>query len=409
MESKTKALIISLGGSPQAISYSIEQHQPEYICFVVSPQTKSDINNIIQSLTAKPKHYDWIETPDATDLVKSYEVIYNNVPNILKKWDVSSEELSVDYTGGTKVMSAALVLAMTEISNRFSYVSGKERNKGGVGTVVNGQEHILYQNNPWEVLAIPARKDISLLFNKARYQSAYELAQKIAVKVTSDQKVLFSSLADIIDGYSEWDRFNHNAALHKLNKGIRTFSTYADGTRSEWLRNLAQKIQNNIKILEQIRPNSLYLCYDLIANAKRRAELEHKYDDAVARLYRTLEALAQLTLQNDYKINASDVKVNQLPDGLKDKYKQKYCDANKIKLPSYASYELLNELGHELGKNFIDSYDEIRSLLNLRNDSILAHGFIAIKEENYHKLLETICKFAGINQSDLPVFPQMQL
>lgn len=413
MEYKTKALLISVGGTPAPIINSIIQQQPEYIFFFASEQTRNQIDkDILPKLTYQHKAYDLIITPSAEDLLGCYRLIYEELPKLIVKWQVKPEELVVDYTGGTKTMSAALVLATIEISNRFTYIGGSERTKNGLGVVIDGKERMLYQTNPWESLAISARKEIALLFNKARYQSAYELSKKIADKVTSDQKVLFDSLADVIEGYYEWDKFNHNAALHKLNKGIRTFSVYADGSKISCLRNLSQEIQKNIKCLEQIKPDSIYLCYDLLANAKRRAELEHKYDDAVARLYRALEALAQITLKQNHQIDASDVKISQLqlPKVLKDKYKQKYCDSNnKIKLPSYAAYELLNELGDKLGRRFKGNHDSLRSLLNLRNDSILAHGFVAIKSEHYRQLLETICTFAEIDQAILPVFPKMQL
>ena len=56
------------------------------------------------------------------------------------------------------------------------------------------------------------------------------------------------------------------------------------------------------------------LHYDLIANARRRAEFENKYDDAVARLYRSMEAIAHYQLKSCHDINSSDVSEKLLPD-----------------------------------------------------------------------------------------------
>lgn len=63
-------------------------------------------------------------------------------------------------------------------------------------------------------------------------------------------------------------------------------------------------------------------CYeiveDLLLNAKRRVAQE-LYDDAVERLYRALELLAQIRLST-YNIKTGDVDIQQLPESLQAKY-----------------------------------------------------------------------------------------
>jgi hypothetical protein len=43
------------------------------------------------------------------------------LPELLRKWRIDPHEVIVDYTGGTKTMSAALVLAATQRFHQFSY------------------------------------------------------------------------------------------------------------------------------------------------------------------------------------------------------------------------------------------------------------------------------------------------
>jgi hypothetical protein len=50
---------------------------------------------------------------------------------------------------------------------------------------------------------------------------------------------------------------------------------------------------------------------DLIANARRRAE-EGFYDDAVGRLYRTMEMLAQFELLTKYDQDTSDIDLSKV-------------------------------------------------------------------------------------------------
>jgi len=48
------------------------------------------------------------------------------------------------------------------------------------------------------------------------------------------------------------------------------------------------------------------LIADILNNARRRMK-EGKYDDAMARLYRTVELIAQYRLKMKYEIDTSDV------------------------------------------------------------------------------------------------------
>ena len=175
-------------------------------------------------------------------------------------------------------------------------------------------------------------------------------------------------------------------------------------------------MKTNLQFLDRIVENSkqrgLLLCYDLIANAKRRAELEHKYEDAMARLYRALEALAQYQLYSKYGIKTSNVNQNKLPDVLKEYFKNKYFDdtKNKVQIPLYASYQLLKELKDELGHNFFMQYDnKIKPILDLRNSSLLAHGFNSVKKETYRKMYTVLLDFTGIKQEALPEHPVLNL
>jgi len=44
---RTKALLISVGGSPEPVIYSINELKPECLCFFASAETRSIINNDI--------------------------------------------------------------------------------------------------------------------------------------------------------------------------------------------------------------------------------------------------------------------------------------------------------------------------------------------------------------------------
>ncbi|GAF87305.1 unnamed protein product, partial [marine sediment metagenome] len=109
---RPKAMIISLGGTPAPITFSLNHQKPEYICFFVSEETRVTIDkDILPNLDFKPRHHDWIVTPSAENLSVCYRAVSRELPQILKKWKVDPKDLVVDYTGGTKTMSVSLALS----------------------------------------------------------------------------------------------------------------------------------------------------------------------------------------------------------------------------------------------------------------------------------------------------------
>jgi CRISPR-associated protein (TIGR02710 family) len=327
----------------------------------------------------------------------------------LQKWGVDNDELVVDYTGGTKTMSVAITLATIEGSSVYSYVGGVERSKDGVGVVIDGKEKMWFLDNPWNEIAFMARKEAYILFNKARYASAYEVFNEVGKKVSENHKPFFMALKDMANGYDLWDRFKHKEARNKLYSCRDIIKTYSIGDKK--VENLVTVLLQNISFLDKLKDNEELLHYDLIANAMRRAGLENKYDDAVARLYRAIEAIAQCRLKSSHRINSSDVDENLIPEDIRIEYVTKYLDDKdkKIKLGLYASYELLKELNDPLGKSFFEIYEkEVRGLLDIRNSSILAHGFNSVKAETYERLLDVILTFSGIKQDNLPQFPVLE-
>jgi len=412
---RPKAMIISLGGTPAPLIFSLNQQKPDYICFFVSEESRDSIDkDILPNLNFKPRHHDWIVTYSAENLSECYKAISQELPQILKKWKIGPKDLVTDYTGGTKTMSVALALATIEDSSSYTYIGGIERLKKGLGVVINGKERMWYQDNPWDELAVSERKEACLLFNRARYSAAAEVFARTSEKVSQRNKAFFKAMRELAQGYDLWDKFRHKEAKKKLYQSRNVIDASAAISDKAEIILLSNALKENLNFLEELQntqeQKGLLLFYDLMANAKRRADLEDKFDDAMARLYRAMEAVAQFRLESQYGIKTSDVKTNQIPDSLKEDYKAKYVDKNngRIKLPLSASYWLLKKLGDELGKSFFHHYDkELKAILDLRNKSILAHGFNSVKEETFRKMYTVILNFTGISDEQIPKFPDL--
>lgn len=152
-EHHCRAMLVSLGGSAEPVLYTLGRQQPEYILFFVSAESAGQIQGIIRGLPYQCRDFDRLLSPSAESLGDCYRALRDQLPSKLAQWGPSPQELLVDYTGGTKSMSAAIVLATMEQAHRYSYVGGVERDKGGVGVVLGGRKRMHYIQNRWREVA----------------------------------------------------------------------------------------------------------------------------------------------------------------------------------------------------------------------------------------------------------------
>jgi CRISPR-associated protein (TIGR02710 family) len=406
-----RVMLVSLGGSPEPVCYTLNQQQPAYIVFFVSLQTASEIQDILCDLTYRCQDFDRIVTPAAEDLDACYQAVREQLPGKLLHWGVTADELIVDYTGGTKTMSAALVLATVEGVQQYSYVGGVERDKGGVGVVLGGRERMLYVHNPWKTWAQEEKKRIRLYFAAARYETALQELRRLLSHVDARDQDVLRAITSAVEGYRDWDNFRHNNAVPKMGQALRFLKPYALNREADLAR-FALEMEANQAFLQRVtgkdsRDEAYVL--DLIANADRRAHIEGKYEDAVARLYSALERGARFRLQRQYGISTEEVQPAQLPETVRAEYMQKYADARDgtVKVPLMAAYRLLEALGDTLGQAFVARQDEVVKLLSLRNLSPLGHGEDPVGQEGFARFRKLLVELLGIDEAALPRFPEL--
>jgi CRISPR-associated protein (TIGR02710 family) len=409
-----QAMLVSLGGSREPVLFTLNQQRPAHVVFFVSPQSEAELQMVIKGLGFACK-FDRIMSPSAEDLGDCYRALREQLPAKLAQWGLSEDDLVVDYTGGTKSMSAALVLATVERAQRYSYIGGAERDKGGVGVVIDGRERMLYVHNPWKEWAQEERKRINLYFAAARYETALQELQRLQQHADTNEQDVLRALASAVAGYRDWDNFLHRDALPKLcEQALRFLRPYARGTQDAGMARFVLEVEANLEFLRRLTVtdtrDEAYIL-DLIANADRRARIEGKYEDAVARLYSGMERAARFRLRRQYRINTEDVKQEQLPEALREEYVQKHHDPRdgKLKVPLLAAYRLLEALGDALGGAFMARQEEAVKLLNLRNSSPLGHGEAPVGADGYERFRSVLVALLAIDESALPRFPELNL
>jgi CRISPR-associated protein (TIGR02710 family) len=426
-----KLLIISVGGSPAPLIFCLNRRRPEYVIYFASKASRKMVRESIEpALEFKPRDHHIVVTPDEEDLGVSVAELLREIPRLLSGWDIPFSQVLGDYTGGTKTMSAALVLALAERGCPYSYVGGQSRSKDGLGVVLDGHEKMLFLDNPWDALAVGPCRDAQLLFNRCRFMSVRDLAARTAAR-TDRHRPFFEALQHLAGGYYDWDNFNHARALQLLKRGESQMRNYAAASPQSGVRRFHEEVAANLPLLEEIHTElgrlvksnpgkkdksasepvavRSLLVADLVANAMRRANLEFKFDDAVARLYSAVEKLAKHRLLVAYGIDNSAVDLAKVPEALHDELKS--CanprEKGKIQIPLHKSYELLADLGDSLGATYTAQAEELRKVLGVRNMSLLAHGFAPVSEETYRKLLAIALNFLGLDAEELPRFPEL--
>ena len=409
-------LICTVGGAPEPIAASILAHRPERILFVVSAETRLSVTEKVvpavqageTSLALDPGRFDFVELPSAQDFSFCVQELRAAYGRYVQSWLQRGDGylVTVDFTGGTKCMTAAMALAARRWNCHFSYVGGTERTKNGVGIVVSGKEQIIHSANPWDSLGFEAVDQAVILFNHGDLGAAARVLDHTKQQASESVKRGLNTLQQLCEGYDLWDRFQHRDARSRLLNSLR-----APADLAAWFPASAQPlictINSHIQCLERLPADPKAFVQDLLANAQRCAA-RGRYDDGVARLYRACEAAAQFQLKENGLAEAADGKVaiELVPESLRLLWQSRVQDG-RVSLGLQDDYLLLAT--DPLGKRFIELElnDRKKSPLNDRNNSILAHGQAPLSRQGYVNLFEAIMNLTDTKESELPHFPTL--
>ena len=109
-----------------------------------------------------------------------------------------------------------------------------------------------------------------------------------------------------------------------------------------------------------------------------------------------------------FNIKSSDVDVDILAEHDVDErfidFLERTRDEGKIRIGLVLDYLLLNELGDDLGKFYVDNRSKINNLTFKRNNSILAHGLESQSREDFDSFLELVVELARKLDNDMNKF-----
>lgn len=432
----SKILLITVGGSPQPILTAIETLQPDRVIFICSGGSKGSISQVIgegtpceirqgtevvERLPNIPtqvglgdrfqRDRDIIPIQDPDDLSECYKQVFSTIQTLRN--ESPTAQIMADYTGGTKTMSVGLASACLDQQVTLYLTTGNRTNtiriERGELTGQVTTAHIIAQRTLEQVLPSALHQ-----YNySAAISQIKNLLRTVALPIAYQRKL--QQVSDCCLGFDAWDRFDHQTAWEFLEGNMNRSEIQPLGLFLKRVISSRAQIDDNFDGSNGSRGHGYEIVQDLILNAQRRVKQE-RYDDAVGRLYRALELLAQIRLLQQYGIQTGDVDLEKIPESLQQEYKALRSPRNnKVQLSLIKSYELLTQFPDEpLGKVYKNRKNYLLNALEKRNNSLFAHGFEPIYQTDYEQVSDAFINFMkeGITQiteanvqSQAPQFP----
>ena len=370
-------------GLANAMLRSIISRNPDIVKFFGSKESKYTVETLKDlyqtTFDEDLDFYEFIQIDDIDSFNKYFTTIKSCVNDLEEEYYIV-----IDYTYGTKTMTMSAAMVSMACRKELIFVSGEREN----GIVVRGSEEVKNQNlfPIYDSLLLEKIQDA---FNANRYETAKSLLSELV-----DPKINKEAYYKLINSYSYFDDVNYADAYESFD--YKLFSEEWPDLSDDFLKNI-----KSLKILNKETQSQkiYYVLASLINNARRRYE-ENKFDDAIARLYRSLELIGQIKLE-EYGLDSSDIDLEKLKEfNIDEKFinglKSLRASDGKIKIGLIKDFELISYFDDDLANFYVENNKRIQNIVKFRNSSILAHGMEAKSAEEYDEFKEMVVKAANV-------------
>ncbi len=376
-------LISPVGFSAQPIILFIKAIRPERILFIFSEDTEHQINFIAKwtGITFAQVDKEHVDSSDVTGVYKAIkQFVAGKNPG----------EILIDITGGKKSMVGGAVMAGNFLGIDTGYVDYDEYIPD-LRQPKPGTEYPNILKNPLTVFGDIELNKAKEAFNQYNFARVVEIASFLEEKIEDIWEV---KIIQKLNGlYQELDAFNFNNALILANEFIEKYVHFVDKPRLEKVRKTSEILQ---ALIDQKHPNhGSYMGLNLFHSGERFAE-RNRYDVAVFLMYRVIELVLSFSLRAKgidvsnptYPKEITEARYNQkLAEIFEKEYREKTLPG-KIGLMDSA---IFLSLLHDPVVVELD-IRKLKSIINLRNESIFTHGTRPLCQDDYRKIRRVAIK-----------------
>lgn len=419
-----KYLIISVGTSYEPIVLNIKLFQPEKILFLYTEKAEKTLNQIVSYTNLSPAAYEKRKVSEIEPLD-----IYREIKRSYLEWN-QPEKMYIDFTGGTKAMSAAAAMAGALINVQLVYV-GTNDYLADFRKPKPGSETLFYITNPLAVFGDLEIEKAFTLFKQFNYAGAQEKLEFLKENIPDAeirQQLNFIYL--LARAYEAWDALDFGSAyeyIAQLNRELYRDRMHRNYLLMDYMEHLRTQEQILIslkeipQLMKEKKQSSILKNKDIITalmftmyqNACTR-EKQEKFDMSTLLFYRLLEMIEQRRLSNynlyvskmDYQqlkvhtkrmpewvsLNTQE-RVELLKEKITDINHQLFGESGNGYLPERISllegfmilFAFNDPIVQDKSQNGINYLKRMRSMVYLRNNSIFAHGLGPVSQNDFKK------------------------
>jgi CRISPR-associated protein (TIGR02710 family) len=373
-----KGLILTTGFSPEPLILTITALEPEKVFFLYTKDSEKYLDRIVNECRLSPAQFDKAEI-ERFDGLDVYEVV--------KRWwnERGNKKVALDITGGTKAMVGGASVAGTFLAIDLLYVDSKF---GWIpGKSYPGSERIVKLRNPFDVFGDLEEREGVRLFNGHNFTGCESIFGKLKGLCRDPRRFEYEVL--LSQGYGAWDQFDFDEGYSKIHEAQTKAKRYGIpydrrlDKQLEIIRILRNSMKKDFFDLLKDSDSTAHLLADLFCNAERRFE-QGRYDDAIIRLYRILELIAQHRLASK-GIDTGNVCIEEhevraeFEDLTEKIYGARRGISDKIGLMDACI--LLCALKDELFDE--DTIKKLKNQLSIRNELLIEHRGGLGTEKNY--------------------------
>ncbi len=364
----TRILFATVGGTPEPLVTAISQHRPDHLCLVCTARdpatnragSESQVAGILERTGVTPEHVS-VRIVPADDLETAYRLVGEELSGLATRFPEA--EMTADYTGGTKSMVGALILAAVARGDvDLQVVTGSRADL----VKVRDGTHLVAPIGDETLRLEWGMRPLKSAWARFAYDESAAGFASLPVPRNAELRGMLNRARDLSAAFAAWDRFDHASALQRL-------EMYAPAL-GRWLAPYLGTLKG-LTSGDEFRRDAFRIL-DLWRNAERRAA-QGRYDDAVARAYRLVEWTAQWILKTAAGVDTSDVDPARVPEGITLGRHR----SGRFQAPLYTAWLLVGGMTDGPAARFFADHGQVLlNHLEARNHSILAHGFTPIGE-----------------------------